>query len=72
MHTLRVDDSRLLGRVLSAGSRLVITLGVIKQPDHQLNYGSGKDPADETLADADAPLQIDWRGDSWLEFGLRD
>ena len=69
---LRVQDTRLLGRTLAAGSRLIVTVGVIKQPDHQLNLGSGKEPADETLADAAEPLVIQWLGSSWLAFGLRD
>lgn len=69
---LVVTDTRLLGRKLAAGSRIVVTLGVIKQPDRQLNLGSGKDPSDETLADAGAPLEIRWRGSSYLDLPLQD
>jgi hypothetical protein len=69
---LRVDHTRLLGRTLAAGSQLIVTLGVLKQPDHQLNLGSGKPPAEETLADAGVPLEIRWAGSSWLEFGIRE
>ena len=60
-----------MGRMLAAGSRLVVTLGVIKQPDRQLNLGSGKEPSDETIADAGAPLEIHWQGSSYLEFPVR-
>ena len=67
-----VKDTRLLGRKLAAGSRIVVTLGVAKQPDRQLNLGSGKDPSDETIADAGAPLEIQWRGSSYLEFPVRE
>jgi putative CocE/NonD family hydrolase len=67
-----VRDTRLLGRKLAAGSRIVVTLGVGKQPDRQLNLGSGKPPADETLADAGAPLEIRWRGSSHLDFPVRE
>ena len=69
---LVVKDTRLLGRKLAAGSRIVVTLGVIKQPDRQLNLGSGKDPSDETIADAGAPLEIRWRGSSYLDLPLRE
>lgn len=69
---LLVDDTRLLGRKLAAGSRLLVTVGVIRQPDRQLNLGSGKEPSDETIADAGAPLEIRWRGSSYLDFGIRD
>lgn len=67
-----MKDTRLLGRKLAAGSRLVVTLGVVKQPDRQLNLGSGKEPSDEVLADAGAPLEIPWHGSSCLTFGLRE
>ena len=32
----------------------------------QINYGTGKDVSDETIADAGAPLEIKWFGDSSL------
>ena len=69
---LVVDDTRLLGRKLAAGSRLLVTLGVVRQPDRQLNLGSGKEPSDETIADAGEALEIRWRGDSHLDFGVRE
>ena len=68
---LVVGDTRLLGRRLAAGSRLVVTLGVVKQPDRQLNLGSGKDPSSEVIADTGTPLDIRWRGSSCLQFGVR-
>lgn len=69
---LVVQDTRLIGRQLPAGSRLVVSLGVVKQPDRELNQGSGREPADETVADAGEALQIDWRGSSYLEFSSRE
>lgn len=68
---LVVKDTRLLSRTLAAGSRLVVTLGVVKQPDRQLNLGSGKDPSSEVAADAGPPLEIRWHGSSCLEFGVQ-
>lgn len=67
-----VKDTRLLGRRLAAGSRIVVALGAIKQPDRQLNLGSGKAPSDETIADAGAPLEIRWRGSSYLDLPMRE
>jgi putative CocE/NonD family hydrolase len=69
---LPVENTRLIGRRLAAGSRIVVTLGVIKQPDRQLNLGSGKDVSDETISDAGEPLEIRWAGSSYLDFGVRD
>ena len=69
---LVVRDTRLLGRKLAAGSRIVVALGVIKQPDRQLNLGSGKEPSDETVADAGAPLEIRWHGSSYIDLPFRE
>ncbi len=71
LQRLPVRDTRLLGRQLAAGSRLVVTLGVIQQPDTQFNLGSGKDPSDETLADAGAPMRVQWLGSSFLDWPWR-
>jgi len=69
---LIVKDTRVIGRKLAAGSRIVVTLGVSKQPDRQLNLGSGKDPSVEGIDDAGEPLEIHWRGSSCLTFGIRE
>jgi hypothetical protein len=52
---------------LSKGSRLVITVGISKSPDWQINYGTGKDVSDETIADAKEPLELKWFGDSFIK-----
>lgn len=69
---LVVKDTRLVGRKLAAGSRIVVTLGVVKQPDRQVNLGSGKEPSDEVADDTGQPLEIQWRGSSCLAFGVRE
>jgi predicted acyl esterase len=69
---VRIHETRLLGSRLPAGSRIVVTVGVLKQPNLQLNLGSGKEPADETLADAGEPLVIQWHGDSHVTLPIRD
>ncbi len=60
-------SERLVSRKLEPGSRLVLVLAVPKQPDRQLNLGSGKDVSDETAADAGAPLHVRWYGDSYID-----
>ncbi len=56
---------------MQSGSRLVVVLGVLKQPGEQINYGTGKDVSDETLADAGEPLQIRWYQDSFINVPVR-
>jgi len=59
---------RLMSRQMGAGSRLVVVLHVIKESGRQINYGTGKDVSDETIANAGAPLEIKWYGDSYIGF----
>lgn len=63
---LAFESFLLTSRRFAAGSRLVVVLGIIKRPDAQLNYGTGRDVSDETLADAKEPLRIKWFNDSFV------
>jgi putative CocE/NonD family hydrolase len=63
---LDFESVRLMSRQLQPGSRVVAVLSVIKEPGRQINYGTGKDVSDETIADAKEPLQIKWFGDSYI------
>jgi putative CocE/NonD family hydrolase len=68
---LSFHGSRLLGRHLSAGSRLVLVLGINKRPDEQINYGSGGDVSVESIADAKPALRVRWYGDSYVNVPVR-
>jgi putative CocE/NonD family hydrolase len=57
---LDFQSNRLMSRQLEKGSRLVILLKVVKEIGRQINYGTGKDVSDETIADANPPLEIIW------------
>lgn len=58
---------RLTSRHVQPGSRLVVVLRINKQLDAQINYGTGKDASDESIADAATPLEITWYGDSYID-----
>lgn len=64
---LDLESGRLTSRRFQKGSRLVLVLSVVKQPNAQINYGTGKDVSDETIADAGEPLKIQWLGSSFIE-----
>jgi len=68
---LVIRSGRLTSKQFQAGSRLVIVLGIIKQPGEQINYGSGKEVSDETIADAKEPLQIKWFGQTSIEIPVK-
>jgi len=58
---------RLMSRKVEPGSRLVVVLSILKGNGQQINYGTGKDVSDETIADAKVPLKIRWFADSYVE-----
>ena len=58
----------MLSRRLQAGSRLVIILGINRRPDREINYGTGNDVSEDSLAEVDgSPVRIRWYGDSYVE-----
>ena len=65
---LDFTSGRVTSRRLKAGSRLVVQLSLLKGPNGQINYGSGKDVNVETIADAGTPLTIKWYGSSYIDF----
>jgi putative CocE/NonD family hydrolase len=68
---LMFKSERITSRQLQVGSRLVVVLGVNKRPDREINYGTGNDVSEETLADAKTPLKIRWHNDSYIEIPVR-
>jgi len=49
----------------------VVLINVIKQPDMQINYGTGRDVSDEAVSDANEPLRIKWFGDTFIDVPIR-
>lgn len=64
---LAFEASLLMSRKFQKGSRLIVLLEAIKTPLGQINYGTGKDVSDETMADAGQPLTIQWLGSSFID-----
>jgi putative CocE/NonD family hydrolase len=68
--SLPFQSGRLTSRLLSAGSKIVMSLTVIKQDNAQINYGTGKNVSDEGIKDAGEPLDIRWSTDSYLDIPI--
>ncbi len=62
---------RMTSKKINKGSRLVVVINGIKDPFTEINYGTGKNVADETIKDAEEPLIIKWYGDSYLEIPVK-
>ena len=71
VHHMSFESQTVTARRLEAGSRIVAVIGVPRQPEFQINYGTGRDVSDESIADAGQPLQIRWTDRSYIELGVR-
>jgi len=67
IETIPIHNTFFTSRQIEKGSKLVLVLGIRKGPDVQINYGTGKDVSEETIADAKEPLEIKWYNDSYIE-----
>ncbi|WES99336.1 CocE/NonD family hydrolase [Chryseobacterium arthrosphaerae] len=67
MEQIPVDNSYFISKKIEKGSKLLLLVGVNKNPNWQINYGTGKDVSDETVQDAGEPLEIKWYNDSYVE-----
>ena len=56
----------VFSRLVAKGSRLLLTVNVNKNAFSEVNYGAGKDVADESSSDAGAPMQVDWLTTSYI------
>jgi len=65
------EKFRMISRELAAGSRVVIVLAGIKNPGQQINYGTGKNVSDESVADAKDLLTIRWMETSYFDLPIR-
>ncbi|MBL1220583.1 CocE/NonD family hydrolase [Chryseobacterium sp. L7] len=65
-----IKNSIFMSKKIVKGSKLVLLVGVNKNPNWQINYGSGKDVSDETIKDSGEPLEIKWYNDSYVEIPI--
>jgi predicted acyl esterase len=68
---LTLHAERMTARLLQPGSRLVMILGISKRPDREINYGTGNDVSEESIADGASPIQVRWFSDSFIEVPVR-
>jgi hypothetical protein len=67
IETIELDNTLLVSRQLSKGSRLLVVVDVNRGPFAQVNYGTGRDVSDESIADATEPLRVEWFNDSHVD-----
>lgn len=62
--TVVMNQNYLTCKQLEKGSKIIIAIGINKDPNWQINYGTGKDVSTETIEDAKEPFIIEWSSDS--------
>ena len=67
---LAFKSERISGRQLQAGSRIVLVLSISKRPDREINYGTGGDVSEESIANGKVPIKLRWYGDSYIDIPL--
>lgn len=60
IQTFEVHPAYITCKQLQKGSRLVVVFGINKSPQWQINYGTGKDVSEETIKEAELPMEIKW------------
>jgi putative CocE/NonD family hydrolase len=60
MERINLTHTFITCRQLQKGSRIVVMIGVNKNPGWEINYGTGKDVSTETMKDASEPMKIKW------------
>ncbi len=68
---LDVVSERVTSRMIQAGSRIVVVLGVNKRMDQEINLGTGRNVRDEYVEYAGDPLEVRWYGDSFIDLPVR-
>jgi len=56
--TITFDNTRIVSKKISKGSRLIAIINGNKNPSTQINYGTGRDVSIESIADANKPLLL--------------
>ncbi len=69
--TVAFSRSRMTGKKIAKGSRFLLLANVNLNANAQINYGTGKDVSDESVADAAQPLLLEWLPQSFIDLPLR-
>lgn len=69
--TVVLQRSRMIGKKIAKGSRLLLLANVNLNAFAQINYGTGGDVSAESIADAAEALKLEWLAGSYIELPLR-
>lgn len=67
---LSFKSERLTSRQLQPGSRIAMVLSISKRPDREINYGTGDDVSQESIADGKIQMKLRWYNDSYIDIPI--
>ncbi|MEO8532587.1 MAG: CocE/NonD family hydrolase [Flavobacterium sp.] len=70
IESIPFSNTHLVSKQLSKGSRLAVVVNINKNPFSELNYGTGKVVAEETIKEAKELLKIKWYNDSFVKIPI--
>ncbi len=68
--TIQIRNNEFVSKKIERGSRLIAVIGVNKNPFYEINYGSGKEVSNESIEDAEEPLEIKLYNDSYIKIPI--
>ncbi|WP_166962244.1 CocE/NonD family hydrolase [Yeosuana marina] len=67
---IQFSNTHLVSKKLNKGSRLLVYINVNKNPFSELNYGTGKIVSEESIEDANIPLEVKWYNHSFVSIPI--
>ncbi|WP_292008530.1 CocE/NonD family hydrolase [Chryseobacterium sp.] len=68
--SIPIQNSEFVSKRIKKGSRLILMIGITKSPFWQINYGTGGDISNETIKDAQDPVDLKIYGNSYINIPL--
>lgn len=70
LESVPFSHTRMTGKKLEQGSRILVVLNINKNSSAQVNMGTGQDVSQERASDGKTPLTIDWLSTTYIDMPL--
>jgi predicted acyl esterase len=70
IETIKLENTFITCKKIEKGSKLIAVIGVNKNQNWEINYGSGKEVSQEDMKDAKIPMKISWYNNSFLNLKI--
>lgn len=70
IETIKLENTFITCKKIEKGSKLIAIIGVNKNQNWEINYGTGKEVSQEDMNDAKVPMKIKWFNSSFLNLKI--